>query len=300
MLSSASVRQAAGDFLVSSRGSTATEYAIFVGLIVGLALFGSELLGVAARKTFAQTAEALGGDAAHAQPAIRPAAPAAAAPPATGSDGIAWLQLAGAAIVLAGGGAAWWFLYARRVEKEKAEEAALEAAMPAQNLFKKRQAILGILSGDSSRLMDNSVTVGQLMSAKLTTVTVLLSTPLPEIRKLMVEGRRRHLLVADEVGKLLGVISDRDLKKKAATVAELMTPKPVAVSSTTLIGPAATILLERQISCLPVVDGDRLVGVLTTSDLIMALQCTLQVLCKIAVAARTESADACRVVTTAA
>jgi CBS domain-containing protein len=209
-----------------------------------------------------------------------------------------WLQLAAAAVVLAGGGAAWWFLYARRIDKEKAEEAAMEAAMPSQNLFKKRQAILAILAGDSSRLMDNSVTVGQLMSANL--ATVLPATPIAEIRKLMTEGRRRHLLVADEGGKLLGVISDRDLAKKSATsVTEMMTPKPFTVSSNTLIGPAATMLLERQISCLPVLDGDRLVGVLTTSDLIMALQCTLQVLCKIAVAARTESADAGRMVTAA-
>ena len=42
--------------------------------------------------------------------------------------------------------------------------------------------------------------------------------------------------------------------------------------------PAASAMLERNISCLPVVKDGRLCGVLTTTDLIMTLQCCLQTL----------------------
>ncbi len=45
---------------------------------------------------------------------------------------------------------------------------------------------------------------------------------------------------------------------------------------------AVTPLLKRRISCLPVCKGRRVVGVVTTTDLIMALQCALQILQKMA------------------
>jgi len=44
----------------------------------------------------------------------------------------------------------------------------------------------------------------------------------------------------------------------------------------TPLNPAITFLLNENISCLPVVDDGRLCGVLTTTDLVLTLQCTLQ------------------------
>ena len=84
--------------------------------------------------------------------------------------------------------------------------------------------------------------------------------------------------------KLVGIISDRDLAKtNAKTAADLMTADPLSVEPDTLINPAITLLVQKRISCLPVVKNQHLMGVLTTTDLMMALQCTLQVLNKVAV-----------------
>ena len=48
------------------------------------------------------------------------------------------------------------------------------------------------------------------------------------------------------------------------------------------MSPAITLMLDRHISCLPVVKDGVLVGVLTSTDLMMALQCTLKILGQLA------------------
>jgi CBS domain-containing protein len=285
------------DFIASTSGGSPVEYAVFAGLTVGMALFGGELVGATMQTTFAHAASMAGGNAPHRQTPRRQLSPetprptVVAAEEATASDGLAWVKWTVAGLLLAAGGGVWYLLYARRKETEiELERAAMEAALPMQNLFKKRQAILKILSLDMSCLLDNSVTVGQLMSIKLK--TVLPETGYDEVVQMMASGGHRHVLVTDPAGQLLGVISDRDVARKhVPTASELMTPDPVTVERSTLIGPAVTLLLERQFSCLPVVERGHLLGVLTTSDLIMALQCSLQLLCKIARATRTQTQE---------
>lgn len=61
-----------------------------------------------------------------------------------------------------------------------------------------------------------------------------------------------------------------------------MTSSPRTVAPNTPLSPAITLLIEKHISCLPVVEDERLCGVLTTTDLIITLQCTLQVWLEIA------------------
>lgn len=285
------------DFAASTCGGAPVEYAVFIALIVGAALFGGEVVGATMNTTFAQAASLAGGDQVRHAPrrqvvaeAPRPA-PVVAPEEAAADDGLGWVKLAVIGLLLAAGGGAWYLLYARRRATESEEEqAALEAALPTRKLFKKRQAILKILSLDMSCLLDNSVHVGQLMSTQLKTVGPQASYD--EVVQMMASGGYRHVLVTDSEGQLLGVISDRDVARKHVhTAEELMTREPVTVERSTLIGPAVTLLLERQFSCLPVVERGHLLGVLTTSDLIMALQCSLQLLCKIAMATRTQTQE---------
>jgi CBS domain-containing protein len=69
--------------------------------------------------------------------------------------------------------------------------------------------------------------------------------------------RRRGTAPADPVGDTL----------TAATLADVMTANPVAVSPATSIRDAARTMQERNISCVLVVDDGRLAGILTTGDL---------------------------------
>ena len=95
----------------------------------------------------------------------------------------------------------------------------------------------------------------------------------------MAEPKKRHLLVCNRAGKLLGVISDRDLLSRTGKVAaDLMTPNPLVVDRDTLLDSAVTILIQKRISCLPVTHEGALCGLLTTTDVMMALQCVAQVI----------------------
>ena len=90
--------------------------------------------------------------------------------------------------------------------------------------------------------------------------------------------RVHHLVVVDKTGEIVGVLSDRDLGSRRGailrrnrTVADLMTPRPVTVSPDMSVRQAANLLRGRNIGCLPIVDDGRLVGMVTTSDLLVLI-----------------------------
>jgi acetoin utilization protein AcuB len=91
------------------------------------------------------------------------------------------------------------------------------------------------------------------------------------------EKRRIRRVPVVEDGRLLGIVTKSDLlgtaKKHAAvtTIANVMTRKPFAVQQEDTLEAAASLMLKEKISGLPVLDGDRLVGVITESDLFRAL-----------------------------
>lgn len=60
-------------------------------------------------------------------------------------------------------------------------------------------------------------------------------------------------------------------KAVGATVADVMTADPVTVSPEALASDVATLLVERDISRVPVVDGRRVVGIVSKSDIVRML-----------------------------
>jgi acetoin utilization protein AcuB len=98
------------------------------------------------------------------------------------------------------------------------------------------------------------------------------------------ERRIRHLPVLDG-GRLVGIVSDRDLRSstpalgdpaRAAALEEIlvgdvMDRDVTTASPTDPIEQAANEMRERRIGCLPVVEGEELVGIVTTSDVMDAL-----------------------------
>jgi len=98
---------------------------------------------------------------------------------------------------------------------------------------------------------------------------------------------RRMPVVRD--GQLVGMVTDRDVRQAWAspatalsthellylldkvTVAQIMTPKVVTVTPDTPLVEAARLLHAHKIGGLPVVEGKRVVGILTETDLLEVL-----------------------------
>jgi acetoin utilization protein AcuB len=116
-------------------------------------------------------------------------------------------------------------------------------------------------------------------------VTAAPETLLSEVARLMSQYRIRHLPVVAGA-RLLGLISDRDLKASAAslgvgregneleaphpqlTAADLLRPTLFMVGSLTPVEDAAKLLAEHRIGSLPVVDNGCFVGIVTDTDLL--------------------------------
>jgi CBS domain-containing protein len=129
-----------------------------------------------------------------------------------------------------------------------------------------------------------ALTVRDIMSKDLKTVDR--NESLATADDIMNLGRIRHLVVVDEDGALDGVLSQRDLflsgllkalgygshaKTRALemlVVKEAMTAEVVTTTPDAPLAKAAATMLERKIGCLPVLDGDKLVGIVTESDFV--------------------------------
>jgi len=114
--------------------------------------------------------------------------------------------------------------------------------------------------------------VGKRMTAN--PVTIAPEDYLVEARAKMVQGRFRRLPVVQE-GRLVGIITDRDLRQhvgflERTKVNAAMTENLVTVRPQTTLEQAAQLLLKHKIGGLPVVEEGKLVGMITTSDILQA------------------------------
>ncbi len=162
------------------------------------------------------------------------------------------------------------------LDDELPPEPATKISELPEALFAKRQDLLHLFENS---LLDNSetpATVDLVMSNRLSIVQP--QAPAEELRRRMKKERLRHLLVCDRPGKLLGVVSDRDLAKPGETAERIMTKSPVTVVPKTPLISAVTILINRRFSSLPVVEEGRPVGILTTTDILLAMQAMVMLL----------------------
>lgn len=106
--------------------------------------------------------------------------------------------------------------------------------------------------------------------------------------KLMQRNSIRHLLVVEN-DELVGVVTDRDLRRpdfedgdvlnvtelyrvgEKLKVRDVMTEEVITATPDDHTADAARIMVENKFNCLPVLDEDRVVGILTSSDLLAAL-----------------------------
>lgn len=273
------------------RGSTVVEYALFLALIAGALIFAGDAVSYAMRDSLLQASARMQTEVAPRHLPVESLSTeddllATLVSPG-GGDHVQTYQVAAVASVLFFGAVVWYALYCRRV-KPKSNADALTAELnelPPEishdEIFAKRQQILRILSSDMKSLLESRLEVRHLMSRKL--LVVAPETSLEEVRETMESHKLRHLLVCDGGGYLRGIISDRDLASRhGKTAGQIMTTNPITLEPQAQVNPAITLLINKKISCLPVVQDGAPIGVLTSTDMMMALQCSMQVLQKVA------------------
>ncbi len=112
--------------------------------------------------------------------------------------------------------------------------------------------------------------VGRLMTRS--PVTIGPDDMLAEACQRMRRANARHLPVVDGV-KLVGILSDRDLpgfygQLERTRVHVAMTADPATVSADDSVDAAARVMLDRRVHAVPIVEGEQVVGVLSTSDIL--------------------------------
>lgn len=120
-------------------------------------------------------------------------------------------------------------------------------------------------------------------------VTITPDTPLLEAEWRMQEGGFRHLPIVDDGDLLVGIVSDRDLREAAPSdatalsrqeltyllsrleVKDVMTSPVITARPNEPAETAAIRMRENKVGALPVVRDERLVGIVTTDDMLGAL-----------------------------
>jgi len=106
--------------------------------------------------------------------------------------------------------------------------------------------------------------------------TVRTDAPLLEVARIMRDRRIGDVLVTDEDGSLCGIVTDRDIVVRAVaaglpldetTVGEICSEDLVQVDATASIEEIIRIMREHAIRRVPVVHGDRPIGIVSIGDL---------------------------------
>ena len=107
-----------------------------------------------------------------------------------------------------------------------------------------------------------------------------------EARSLIHEKGIRHVPVVDKNNTVVGIVTDRDIRKAAPSdatalsvhelnyllghlkVSSFMTPRRqlITITPDTLIEEAAQLMSDHKIGCLPVLEGEKLYGIFTETD----------------------------------
>jgi acetoin utilization protein AcuB len=116
-------------------------------------------------------------------------------------------------------------------------------------------------------------------------VTITADTPITEALKVMRQKHVRRLPVLDQEGKMVGIVSEKDLLYASPSPAtslsiyemhymlthlntsELMSTQVITVTPETPVEEAARIMADNKIGGLPVVEDGRLVGIITETDI---------------------------------
>lgn len=125
--------------------------------------------------------------------------------------------------------------------------------------------------------------VEEIMQTEVETLTA--EDTIEQAIKLLREKKIRHIPIVDENRSVIGIVSDRDVKdgtpsifQKDKAAEELQNPLKLIMNKDVITGhpldfveEAAALFYEHRIGCLPIVKENKLVGIITETDLLYTL-----------------------------
>ena len=111
-------------------------------------------------------------------------------------------------------------------------------------------------------------------------ITVAPEDTLGEVAERMVEEKKGGAVVVMDYGRMIGILTERDLLRAIAgrvhtsdaRVREWMTADPITVPPETTLDEASQLMLDKNFRHLPVVEGGRIVGVVSLRRAVATMQ----------------------------
>jgi acetoin utilization protein AcuB len=147
------------------------------------------------------------------------------------------------------------------------------------------------MPNESARRANKSLLIERWMSRRVVSLK-----PLDSVQRArqLIEERRVNQLPVVAKGRLMGIVTDRDVRDaspsvfdfnvfgeprkarrppdtSAITVDRVMTRNPLTLTPDDTVFSAAALMRQHRVGALPIVEDGRLVGILTRSDLLAAL-----------------------------
>jgi CBS domain-containing protein len=125
-----------------------------------------------------------------------------------------------------------------------------------------------------------------LQSKQRAVISTVPAIPITKAMALMIDHQISCLPVLDEDGKLLGIISDKDIfrqlhKDRAnidlVTVGELMTTDVIVGVEEDEVSYMAGIMTKNRIRHIPILKGDQVVGLVSVGDIVKTQMSTIEI-----------------------
>lgn len=108
-----------------------------------------------------------------------------------------------------------------------------------------------------------------------TVCTIRPQTSAQEAAQLLSQKRISGLPVVDENSKIIGIVTEADIiskvNREGLRVADIMSHEVITVDEETLVSDIAMLLTGRKIKRVPVVQNNRLVGIVSRGDIVNAV-----------------------------
>jgi CBS domain-containing protein len=109
-----------------------------------------------------------------------------------------------------------------------------------------------------------------IMTKRVVAVTPL--TPVKQVAKILNQNHISGVPVVDKSGKLVGIVSERDLlARRGAQVKSIMSKSVIRVKEDTPVEDIASLMATQKVKRVPVIRGQHLAGIVSRADIIRAI-----------------------------